>query len=76
MVRLLLSLITFLEFTIKTADIKGEYLQSGPVMRDLYIRPANEWMKSMSYRKGILWTLTKLPYGISAAGRQCTLAIE
>lgn len=32
-IRLLVYLVTFLRFSIKTADIKGAYLQSGPIER-------------------------------------------
>lgn len=75
-IRLMLSLVTFLGFHIKTADIKGAYLQSGPIQRNIYVRPPREWHYSGSYTRGILWLLTKLPYGIVEAGRQWMLAVE
>lgn len=43
-VRLMLSIVTFLGFRIATADIKGAFIQSGPITRDIYIRPPREWM--------------------------------
>lgn len=38
-VRLLLSLVTFLGYRIGTADIKGGFLQSGPITRQIFVRP-------------------------------------
>lgn len=71
-VRLLLSLATFLGFRTATADIKGAFLQSGPIDRDIYVRPPRDW----GFIRGILWKLLKLPYGISNAGRQWQKAVE
>lgn len=48
-VRLMLSLVTFLGFRIGTADIKGAFLQSGPITRDIYVRPPREWMSVRGY---------------------------
>lgn len=75
-IRLMLSLVTFLGFMVKTADIKGAYMQSGPIQRDIYVRPPREWHYIENYSRGILWLLTKLPYGIVEAGRQWMLAVE
>ena len=41
-VRLLLSIVTFLGMRLAMADIKGAYLQSGPIKRDIYVRPPLE----------------------------------
>ena len=71
-VRLLLSLVTFLGFKIGTADIKGAFLQSGPITRQIYVRPPREWQG----QRGVLWKLNKLPYGIADAGRQWQKKIE
>lgn len=71
-IRLLLSLVTFLCFRLATADIKGAYLQSGPIQRDIYVRPPKEWCGP----RGILWKLLKLPYGIVEAGRQWQKTVE
>lgn len=65
-IRLLLCLTTFLGLRLGLADVKGAYLQSGPIQRELYVRPPREWKGP----RGILWKLTKLPYGIVEAGRQ------
>lgn len=79
-IRLLLSLVTFLNFDVKTADIKGAYLQSGPIKREVFVRPPKEWHEARQYNRGkvwrILWKLTKLPYGIVEAGRQWMLTVE
>lgn len=37
-VRLILSLASFLGFTIATADVKGAYMQSGDITRDIFVR--------------------------------------
>lgn len=71
-VRLLLSLVTFLDFRIATADITGAYLQSGPIKRDIYVRPPRDW----GCDRSILWKLLKLPYGIVEAGRQWQTVVE
>ena len=54
------------------ADIKGAYLQSGPMKRDIYVRAPRGWKST----RGKLWKLTKLPYGIVEAGRQWAKAME
>lgn len=73
-VRLLLSLATFLGFHIGTTDIKGAFLQSGPIKREIYVRPPRDlgWKRS----RGLLWKLLKLPYGIADAGRQWQKVLE
>lgn len=70
--RLLLSLVTFLGLRIGTADIKGAFLQSGPITRQIFVRPPREWPGL----RGLLWKLLKLPYGIADAGRQWQKAVE
>jgi len=71
-IRLLLSLVTFFDFRIATADITGAFLQSGPIKRDIYVRPPREWRGT----RGTLWKLLKLPYGIADAGRQWQKVVE
>lgn len=65
-VRLFLSVATFMGFRIGTEDIKGAFLQSGLITRDIYVRPPHEW----NSERDIFWKLLKLPYGIADAGRQ------
>ena len=71
-IRMLCSLATILNFRLGCLDIKGAYLQSGPIQRDIYVRPPPE----LHSRRGILWKLTKLPYGITEAGRQWARVFE
>ena len=71
-IRLLLSLVTFLGFRLGMADIKGAYLRSGPVSREIFVRPPREWTGP----RGTLWKLTKLLYGIVEAGRKWQKTIE
>lgn len=75
-IRLVLSLVTFLGFRIGTADIKGAYLQSGPIQRTIYVRPPREWYRRHATDRKVLWKLTKLPYGIVEAGRQWQKTVE
>lgn len=75
-IRLLFSLATFLKFQIKSADIKGEYLQIGPINRIIYVRPPRGWRNSMHYKRSYVWRLTKLPYGTVEADRQWMLTVE
>lgn len=71
-IRLLMSLAVLLRFTIGWIDIKGAFLQSGPIKRLLYVRPPRRWVST----RGMLWRLTKLPYGIGEAGRQWAKTFE
>lgn len=70
-VRLLISLSQILKFCIATADIKGAYMQSGPIKRTLFVRPPKKLCQ-----KGMVWKLLRLPYGIVEAGRQWLCAVE
>lgn len=71
-IRLLLSLETIFMFRIGCIDIKGAYLQSGPIKRRIYVIPPIE----LGLPRYILWLLRKLPYAISEAGRQWAKEIE
>lgn len=71
-IRLLLSIVTFLGFRFGMVDIKGAYLQSGPIQQEIFLRPPREWQG----RRRLLWLLTKLPYGIVEAGRQWQKTVE
>lgn len=65
MIRMLLSAEVLLRFSIGCIDIKGAYLQSGPITRTLDVRPEKWGFLGVHY--GIF---LKLPYGISEAGRK------
>lgn len=71
-VRLLLSIASMLGFTIATADVKGAYMQSGEINRDIFVRT----FEPVSSPRGMLWKLLRLPYGIVEAGRQWLCAVE
>lgn len=45
-------------------------MQSGPIKQTIYVRPPEEWALTRDYKRGTLWRLTKLPYGIVEASRQ------
>lgn len=75
-IRLVLYISTILNFRLGTADIRGAYLRSGPIQRTIFLRPPTEWIGASSYQRGILWRLTKLPYGIVEAGRQWQKTVE
>lgn len=71
-IRLIASITASLNLSLASIDIKGAYLQSGPIKRDIYIRPPRECFT----KRGTLWKLTKLPYGIVEAGRQWATVFE
>ena len=59
-------------FSIGCIDVKGAYIRSGPIKRAVYVRPPSRWIPN----RGILWRLTKPPYGIGEAGRQWAKTFE
>lgn len=71
-IRTLLSLASLRNLRLATADIKGAFMQSGPIKRDIYMRPPQEWKGE----RGVIWKLTKLVYGIAESGRQWSQTIE
>lgn len=71
-VRLVISLAAMLGFNLATADIKGAYMQSGPIRREVYVRPPRDCFR----KRGVVWKLLKLPYGMTEAGRQWLLRVE
>lgn len=54
-------------------DINGAYMQSVPILRVIFVRTPLEWDQG---RRGSIWKLLKLPYGIMQAGRQRDTVIE
>lgn len=69
--RLILSLCVILKKRVGLKDIKGAYLQSGPITRIIYVRPQPGLEE---YR--FLWKLTKLPYGTTEAERPWATCFE
>lgn len=72
LIRLVISLTTIMGFNLGSADIKGAYMQSGPIQREVYVRPPKDCYR----RRGYVWRLLKLPYGMVDAGRQWLLRVE
>lgn len=71
-IRLICRIASVLRLRLGCIDVKGAYLQSGPITRDIYVRPPRE----CGSPRGVLWKLTKLPYGITEAGRQWAKVVE
>lgn len=63
-IRLLLCLAAISQFRLGYIDIRDAYFPSRPIRRDSFVRPPHE----MKDKRGKLWWLTKLPYGIIEAG--------
>lgn len=59
-IRTMLSIATILGFIIRCLDIKGTFSQSGPINRELYIRPPRDLglgqsINSMTVKKITIW---------------------
>lgn len=63
-IRMTLSKATDMDDVLGHVEIRGAYIQSGPIQRTIYVRPPRKW----EAQEEILWRLTKLPYGIKEAG--------
>lgn len=72
-IRIVFTISTLVPFKTGFVDINGAHLQSGPIRRDIYVRPPKELDFS---RPGRIWNLAKPPYGITEAGRQWTMTLE
>lgn len=72
-IRLLLAITTFLNMRLGVIDISGAYMKRWPIRRYIYVSPPREGHKK---RRGHVWKLLKLPYGLTAAGRQWETVIE
>lgn len=55
-IHLILSLATLLDFNLVTEDVKGAYMQSDPIRRDLFFRPP----KNVFTRHWIVWKSLRL----------------
>lgn len=72
-IRLMLTLVTFMSLRLGLVDISGAYMQSGPIRRQIYVRSPRAWEHTA---RGMIWELLKLPYGIMEAGRQWATVME
>lgn len=57
----MLPVATILGLILRRPDIKGGFLQSEPVTKELYIKPPRD----LELDRSILWLLRTLPYGIA-----------
>lgn len=71
MTSIVVSLAVIMVIDISPTDIKGAFMQSGPICREEYALPPRE----LSVR-GIIWKLTELPCGMVEAGRQWLKTVE
>lgn len=71
-IRLFCSIATILNFRLGFLDIQKAYLQSGPIQREIFVRPPRE----CGADRGTVWKLMKLPYGITDVGRQWAKVFE
>lgn len=71
-INLLLSVAEILKFQIEDVDIKGAYLQSGQIERNIYVRPPFE----VNIARGKIWLLRKLLDWIAKVGRQWALTFK
>lgn len=53
--------------------IIGAYIQSGPIKREIFVRPPMEWI---STNRVYVWILTKPPYGVTENRRPWSNVIE
>lgn len=64
-------MVTFIGVRLALADIQFPF-HNGRIEREIYVRPALEW----SFSCGMLWSLTKLPYGIVEVRIQWIKTVE
>lgn len=64
--RMIITIRAVMDFSIEAADVKGAYMQGGPITRNIYVIPP----KKVHEDNKTLWNLTSLPYGMIEAGRQ------
>lgn len=69
-IRMVLSIGTCFRFTFSTADIKGSFMESGPITREVGVGPLRKvFLNEDKYR------IFKSPYGLLNAGRQWSIII-
>lgn len=71
-IRIILSIGTSVGFYFGYEDIKGVYMKSGPIKRNVYGRPPRECNR----KRGIIWRLPKSPYILGDDGRQWSVKID
>lgn len=63
---------TILGLNLSTADLKGAYMLSGPIQREVYVRPPRDCNRKL----GVVWKLLKRPYGMDGSGSQWHLRAD
>ena len=71
-IRLLVSMAAGQQWDVNSIDIKGAFLQSKPLERDVWVKPPLE----AGRKKGKLWKLTKSVYGLGDASREWYLTFS
>ena len=69
-VRMMLGIIAGKEWTIHSLDVKAAFLQGESIERELYLTPPLEFRK-----KGVIWKLNKVVYGLCDASRSWYLKV-
>lgn len=65
-------LAAILNHNLATAEFTGSYIRSGPIRREVNVRPP----RNFDLNWGIVWKLFNIPYGMADAGRQRLLRVE
>lgn len=71
-IRMLLAMATFLPVRMGVIDKRGACMKSGPINREIYVRSPREWH---GRKRGNVWKLIKIPYGVTEAGPQWATVI-
>lgn len=71
-IRPLLFLAVMLGFRIGATNVKGAFMKSCPITRDLYVRPPKELMYIFPSLANKIWKLLLLPDAVCEAGRHWT----
>lgn len=71
-VRMVVCFAAKLGFYMRSADIKGEFIQSGARNRDVYVLPPREFHR----KRGVFWNILKLPKGMSDTRRKWLLRVD
>jgi Reverse transcriptase (RNA-dependent DNA polymerase) len=70
-IRLVLAIAMLHKFFVGSIDVVAAYLQSGSLVRRVFVRPPRGWAK-----QGCLWRLLRPAYGLVESGRLWQIAIE
>ncbi|XP_057309261.1 uncharacterized protein LOC130647426 [Hydractinia symbiolongicarpus] len=68
--RIMFAIMSVMNWTCHSIDIKAAFLQGKPIDRELYIRPPKE-----AYKEGTVWKLKTCVYGLNDASRTWYLKV-